>query len=998
MRLGFQRPLGFDDLYLLDRSDESDTVAPLLDGYRDEVRAHLTSRPDQPHPEPRLFHHMLHIFWRHALAGLVLEFLSAACILLSPLFLQQILLFVQPVELRTSELWLDSGVALALILFALQIGVTVFQKTGEQMFRKVQMNSRALVVGAVYEKSMRLSASASQKHSQGHILTLINVDSELISSFMQFGVPVLTGPVQIIVAVGLLVHSIGVSAWAAVAVLVVLFLAQAPLMTKLGPYIKTVSEGSDVRIKNLREFLYASKIVKLRAMEDFFTEKITAARGAQLVGLKKMYAAFCTFITIGICIPVILPVASFVVYSEINGRLDPTKVFPALVLFQILFTPMLNLPMALSSVASALVSWTRVSTFLSASECTPLIIQSNSPSDSNDAGNDAIAITNGTFRWESVKGNDKKTSKKEKKAEAKKVRAKGSNETLAEPESAVEIEPLFQDLNLRIPKGLLTAIVAPVGGGKSSLLSAIIGEMTVLSGHVSVRGKLAYCEQTPWIQTATVRDNILFGHPLDEARLRKVVRMCSLESDVQMLAAGLDTEIGEKGVNLSGGQQARLALARAVYDPTVDIFLLDDPISALDAHVGQEIFLDCIKDGLKGKTRVLVTHHLHTLPDVDHIVVLDHGRVAEQGSFKELIGSQGGVLAAMMKDYKPDESSQEEKDAFTAASVASIEELEDLVAPSGGLIVEEEQSVGAVKWDTYKTYFSAAGGWTYVTMLIVATVVNQVVSVINSYFLVWWTDDKFGWTNRSYELGFGLLALGAVLSTIAVNVVVFHGNYLVARDIHVQALKGLMMATMDWFDSQPIGRILSRQSKDVAAIDEQLWDNMIVSVLGITSILSSLILMAIVNPYTLILFAPILVAYWYILRYYRASFRELKRMNSTLRSPLSSHITETLTGVPSIRAFAAEARFLSRQRTLMDASTVPLYLQLSAGIWISLRLELSTSFIILLLALLGVKGIISTALLGLAFAYCIPLTQTINMVLNTVAYLEANVSFPSLRS
>ncbi|KAJ3147887.1 Multidrug resistance-associated protein 1 [Geranomyces michiganensis] len=1001
MRQGFKKPLTFEDLPLMAKNDEAAVVTHVLDGYRAATVAHLAN--PATNPKASLARTLARAFWVYFVGGVICELLAAACILLSPLLIEQVLVYVLPAgrQRDASILWIDSGVGLSFILFALQIGSTVFQKTSEQLLRQLLIKLRSLLIATVYEKSLRMSAATREEFSAGKIANLISVDAEQIAFNIVPGAVVFSAPAQIITASILLIRALGVSAWAALGLMVALLLIQVPLMISASKFLAVVLKYADDRIKTIREVLYTIKIIKLRAMEQFFTNKIQAVRAKQLAGLRIWYTLFGAAISIAVSIPLLLPISAFLVYSAVQSTMDPTKIFPALVLFQVLFTPLLTLPEAISSLAQCVVSYKRIAHFLASSEAQPLLIEANSESEN------AIVITVGTFEWAEIK-NEEKKKKLKKQKKIKKVNkaadinaptaselGRSGEETAVQSESDLPAGPLFRDLNLKIRKGLLTAVVGPVGSGKSSLFSAIIGEMTQLKGTVHIHGNLAFCQQTPWIQTATVKENILFGNAFDAARLRKVVKMCSLEADIAQLGAGIETEIGEKGVNLSGGQQARLALARAVYNMDIDIYLLDDPISALDAEVGADIFNDCLKNGLAGKTRVLVTHHLHLMPEVDRIIVLEEGRIAEEGTYTELMAAQG-VLAKMMKDHQTDNSEDtdgEDEKAKTDANTAAERDEDDKDASaSGGLIAVEDQIVGAVEWDTYKRYIDAAGGWVYTVVLLTCLAMQNVATVMSSCILTWWTEDRWGWSHQQYRIAYGLVGAVASLATVMTVGCIMVGTYAVARFMHNAALTAITRAPLGWFDTQPIGRIINRFSGDIESLDFNTWGNVTMILFGVAGILSSLVLMAIVQPYTLLLFAPILVVYWYILRFYRASFRELKRINSTKRSPLASHITETLAGLPSIRAYKVEDKFCATQRALLDASAAPLYLQLTSSVWISLRLEMSVGLIVLLLALLGTQGLLTPSLLGLVFSYAVPLASNVNMCLNAIAYLEANMN------
>ena len=203
-------------------------------------------------------------------------------------------------------------------------------------------------------------------------------------------------------------------------------------------------------------------------------------------------------------------------------------------------------------------------------------------------------------------------------------------------------DPILKDINIRFLNKSLTAVVGSVGSGKSSMLSALLGEMVKTSGRVNTIGSIAYVSQQAWIQNATLQDNILFGRQMDKKKYDQIISACALIPDFEMLPAGDQTEIGEKGINLSGGQKQRISLARAVYADS-DIYLLDDPLSAVDSHVGKHLFEQVLGPHglLNGKTRVLVTHGITYLPQTDKIIVLKDGEVSETGSYQQLLDRKG---------------------------------------------------------------------------------------------------------------------------------------------------------------------------------------------------------------------------------------------------------------------------------------------------------------------------------------------------------------------
>jgi ATP-binding cassette subfamily C (CFTR/MRP) protein 1 len=362
-------------------------------------------------------------------------------------------------------------------------------------------------------------------------------------------------------------------------------------------------------------------------------------------------------------------------------------------------------------------------------------------------------------------------------------------------------------LDFSVNRGSKVAIVGAVGSGKSSLLSGLIGEMPKLTGSLEVHGTVAYCAQQPWILTDTIEGNIVFNQEFDQEKLDSVLKACGLDADLLMFPAGLKTEIGEKGVNLSGGQKARVALARAMYRNS-DILLLDDPISALDAQVGRLVFDLGIKEYLSPKTVVLVTHQLHLLPEMDHIIVLDKGVMVEQGSFKELMG-EASLLSELMKAYSIDE------DNSGKTTKKEITVQKDDANAKGGIIVAEDQEQGSVNLNIFWHYFDKCGGWLYVITFVTASLLNSATQIVNNLWLTWWSTDKYKLDLGTNMQIYGYLGLGQFAFALVINAVFLAGGYRASKYYHNAALKRLMRAPMDFFDSQPIGRILNRMSKDI---------------------------------------------------------------------------------------------------------------------------------------------------------------------------------------
>ncbi|KAI9090999.1 P-loop containing nucleoside triphosphate hydrolase protein [Phlyctochytrium arcticum] len=1030
MQLGYSRVLQPEDMIQALPKEQSRGLLTTFDPYWQQLEQHQKDPKNVPLPNPSTYLRKL-ILWKW-LFSVTFSIIELALQLTVPLFIQQLLIFVKPESdpTRADDLWIDSGIAIAFIIVILHASATLSRYTYEQTNRWLMHRFRSAAMSLIYIKSLKLSGKASREFSQGKIINMVNVDVEIMSQSFMILNWLVSGPLLLIIGAALLVNLMGKAVWAGIGTMIVLLIIQSPLMRLAKKNQVAAMKHGDGRLQHIRELLYAIKIVKLRAWEPIFSDRITAVRNSQIHAVRRLYYAFTFILSIGHTVPIILPIITFVVFTLTGGLPNVVNIFPALLLFSTLFIPMINLPQAVTHGINTYVCWCRIRGFLQASESTPVAIGQVSEGEDDDA---AIEIE-GAFKWEQVKEDKKTVGKKEQKkldaTAAAQEKAKeletskdkdmagpviqqspdGSVDTIVVDDTTntttddtktkdeVDLPPFLTDLNLRIKKGSLTAIVGPVGCGKSSLLSALIGEMTALpSSRVSLHGSVAYCTQQPWIQTDTVRSNILFGQPNDEARIRQAVRVTGLDIDLEELPGGLDTEIGEKGVNVSGGQKARIALARAVYD-AADIYLLDDPISALDAHVGAHVFQECILGALKGRTRVLVTHHLHLLRDVDWIVVMGGGQVLEQGRFDDLMAAGGGFVE-LMKHHKMDDKKDPADEATTDETIdATKTEKKPVVednaskAGKGGLIVAEERPMGAVQIKTLKTYVRNAGGYPWLATVILVCSFYQAAQIMNNYCLTWWATDAFGWTNRKYMLVYGLLGLTAVIFAFLVPGVIVLGAYAAAKKIHRQALASLLRAPMSFFDSQPIGRILNRFSKDVDAVDRRIWADMMMLTVSIVQIIGTFILLSVASPYMILFFIPMLVIYGYILRFYRASYRELKRIDSIQRSPLYAHISETLAGIATVRAFRAETRFREKCFTLVDRSGEPYLLQNLAQIWVMSRMELMSSSLVFGLAILGATHVINGPLVGLAFSYAVPLTTYIEMALGSFALLEANMN------
>jgi ATP-binding cassette subfamily C (CFTR/MRP) protein 1 len=452
-------------------------------------------------------------------------------------------------------------------------------------------------------------------------------------------------------------------------------------------------------------------VLKLQAWEPSFEDQVKKIREDEIRTLKTaaIYNAGAFFMwTMAPYLVSLIAFTTYVLIDE-NNDLTTEKAFVSLALINILKYPMYLFSMLVTMLTQAMVSVKRIASFLNSEEIDLDNVTHNSSQNS-------IEIQSGLFSW-------------------------------------YDDKVILRNINLEVKKGTLVAIVGPVGSGKSSLISAILGEMHKISGTVNTDGTIAYVPQQAWIQNCTLEQNILFGRPMDRTRYDQIIEACALTSDLKILPGGDQTEIGEKGINLSGGQKQRISLARAIYSDA-DIYLLDDPLSAVDSHVGKHIFENVFGENglLVGKTRFLVTHGICYLPHVDEIFVTSNGEITERGSYKKLVKIKG-TFSKLLEEYGNDDKNEQDLEKQVQESEVKSSPLnDDIKTPQESdpnenpvkktdLTKAEEAFTGNVDFKVYIRYVKNAGLWTSLGCLFFISL-YQSFSVLSNMSLTKWTENK----------------------------------------------------------------------------------------------------------------------------------------------------------------------------------------------------------------------------------------------------------------
>ncbi|PIL29785.1 ATP-binding cassette transporter [Ganoderma sinense ZZ0214-1] len=849
---------------------------------------------------------------------------------------------------------IGKGIGLAFGLFVLQLLSSLCNHHFFYRAASTGVLLRGGLISAIYDRSLRLSSRARTTLTNGKLVNHISTDVSRIDFCCSFVQLAFTAPVQMIVCLIILLVNLGPSALAGFAFFVLMTPIQTVVMRQFIKLRHKSMAWTDKRAKLLQELLGSMKIIKYFAWEVPYLKRIAELRGKEMAYIRSLLIIRSGNNAIGVSLPALASVLAFVVYSVTGHSLDPANIFSSLTLFQLLRMPLMFLPLALSATADAYNATQRLYGVFEAELLTETTVQ-------DEELDDAIHIVEAEFVWDgpppdAPAGKGKKGKKHDK--------------TTAPPPAATEAkhEETFKlkGVNLSIPQGQLIAIVGPVGSGKSSLLQGMIGEMRRTAGTVRFKGTVAYCPQSAWIQNATVRDNITFGRPFDEERYWQAIHDACLEADLDLLPNGDMTEVGERGISLSGGQKQRINICRAIY-VGADIQIFDDPISALDAHVGKYVFENVFLGAAQGKTRILVTHALHFLPQVDYIYTMAEGKIGEHGTYADLMAAEGD-FARFVNEFGSKESELEKEEE--AAENEKAEDVKDEKAveamkkrKQGATMMQvEERNTGAVSKQVYSEYLRAGKGYIVLPLLLLSVALMQGAQVMSSYWLVYWQERKWAFGSGFYMGIYAGLGISQAITFFMMGATFASLTYFASQSLHRGAITRVMYAPMSFFETTPLGRIMNRFSKDIDTIDNTLGDALRMLVGTMSAILGAVILIAIVLPWFLIAVGVVGIV----------------------------HFSESLSGLATIRAYGESDRFLMENRKRVDIENRAYWLTVTNQRWLGIRVDLMGILLTLVVAVLtiGTRFSISPSQTGVVLSYIISVQQAFGWLVRQSAEVE----------
>ncbi|KAI1375361.1 P-loop containing nucleoside triphosphate hydrolase protein [Hypoxylon crocopeplum] len=855
-----------------------------------------------------------------------------------------------------------------------------------------------------------------KKSKQGTV-NLIGVDAKRVSDFAAFNNVFASSLCELIVSLLFLIHLLG---WKALLAGFSTMLALIPINVYSSKRYSDAQDDlmkvRDEKLEVVSEALQGIRQIKFSALEPQWEEKVGEVRERELKCIWRAFSNDVMLIGCWITSPIMLAAVSLAVYAALHGTLTPSVAFVSLGVFKTLEVTLSVIPELTTDLLDAWVSVKRMDAYLGGAEISKITKEA-----------DEVTFDHASIAW---------------------------------PSDNQEEDPdrfVLRDVNITFPKGELSVISGKTGSGKSLMLAAILGEVDLLGGSISaprappqryddkanrdnwiIPGAIAFVAQIPWIENATVKENILFGLPYDAYRYNRTIEVCALMKDMEMFSDGENTEIGANGINLSGGQKWRITLARAIYS-RAGILVLDDIFSAVDAHVGRHIFEKCLDGELGvGRTRILVTHHVALCESkTKYLVELGDGRVLHAGLVSEL--EQTGTLQQIKSHEQTD---QEIRDDEASTAINSEETSQAGVEPDGEpltkvaskaqarkFVEEEGREKGAVKGKVYAAYLRYSGSWSFWSTVLLLFFFVQALTLGRSWWLRIWTGSydehqegiktqvaKQAYTyqlavpqftmdsmmrpmvesNRSLGFYLGIYVFISTFTSLVSTFryyYVFCGSIRASRELFARLNFVVLRAPLRWLDTVPLGRILNRFTADFHSVDSRMAYSMAFAGSACLNLIGVVVAGLFVSPIIIVMaFFLLLLAAFYAIRYLHGA-RPVKRLESITKSPVFEQFGSALTGVQTIRSFDKSQTYIDRMYLKLDdwtAATWHLWLFIRWMAWrMTLVGSLFASFVAMLILL---APEIDAALAGFGLAFALEFSNHVMWTIRHYANVELEMN------
>jgi len=843
-------------------------------------------------------------------------------------------------------------------------------------------------------------------------------------------------------------------------------------------YLKLYLKMSDKRMRVTTETFNNLKVIKLYGWDRFFLEKIQSARDEELDALNKRYYITTISQTLLWLAPIAMSVSSIGLYQYINKTFKVEDIFTCLAIFTSIQNPMRSLPTTFDIIMETIASMKRIEYFLKLPEIhndtiirNDLITKNKGIAIQIDNGtfkwgkiqtskkvqnSDVLPksknvplkpkLINSYIQLSQIPSNYQPLPSKNKNSRlysdlenefkqlspkveegnrklfsfentSNKLSLSISSSGPSESKKIINDEVYLNNINLTVRKGEFICIIGEVGSGKSSLIQAILNNMMIEKNNdtkIIVNGTISYVGQEAWIQNNTVQNNILFYHPYNAEKYQKILDLCELKQDLNSLTGGDLTEIGEKGVNLSGGQKARISLARAMYCDN-DIYILDDPISALDAHVGKNIMHNCIIDYLKDKTRILATHALQYTSFADRIYYMKNGEINWEGTYEELIHQKfysqfaEKVNSKINKNENNETSNSNKEDTKNNNNNSKISKKPLLNKGVVQRITKDEgKEIGQINKKVYISYFSYIGGMNFCLVLLFTLFTWQGLRIMSDLWLGYWSEHQGEKSNAFFFVIYGVTAMGGSLFNYLRTRVITSGSINCSMKLHNQMVTSLINAPINLFhDTVPKGQIFNRLSKDLPTVDTYtMYWFMTLTAFG-SSFLGAVFVCSLYEKDCLIFLPLFFIICWFLYRFYINCSRELNRIEGVLNSPILNLVNETIPGTTTIRAYNLQNKYIEIFQNKVDEHYKLLYYINGTGQWYLLCLNLLSILFLAYIVIMTLthKTKFTPKIIGIILTYSLVLQEDIIEFLssfsnfeNTMTKMERSLSYTKIKS
>lgn len=985
--------------------------------------------------------------WQYGLACLYNTLANCASVT-NPLLSKRLIQFVEDhtlgIDTHTGK---GVGYALGASFMVLVNGILINHGFQNAMLTGAQV--KGVLTKSFLDKSFRLSDRSRHEYSTSKITSMMGTDLARIDFALGFQPFLVAFPIPVAVSIGILIWNIGAPALVGIGLVIVFLFAMMMLTGRLFQYRKKANKYTDARVNYIKEVLNNLKIIKFYSWEEPYNNIIGHNRKKEMNIIYKMQVGRNILLSLAMCLTLFASMGSFLtLYATSGNTKDPASLFSSISLFNSLAQQVIMLPIALATGSDAVVAVMRAAEFLSAEEIDADASNIQASPETQDDMNDenvAISLKGASFQWESFDSADGVDSDDEaekpggestentntdghidEKLSLSTNTAKGSDvepklTTYSTGTSTLEatIFAGLSNIDLNVRKNEFLVITGLIGSGKTSFLNALAGFMKRTGGHVDINGSLLLCEN-PWIQNATVKENILFGEEFDQEKYDSILFACSLESDLEILPAGDQTEIGERGINLSGGQKARINLARAVY-ANRDIILLDDVLSAVDARVGKHIMNNCILGLLKDKTRILATHQLSLIGAADRVLFLNGDGTIDIGTMGELRATNAG-FEHLMKFSSEAAEEEEEEGPLPEEALGEDPEVEEREMiqrqlsqkqstipdeeaerhnynvnekQDGRLMTQEGRAVNRIKWAVYKNYLKYGSGffklYSGVPVVIALTMFAIFCQLFTNTWLTFWSEYKFSGEGNGFYIGFYVMftVLSFIFLTSEFVIVAYMTNE-AARILNLKAVSKVLRAPMSFMDTTPMGRILNRFTKDTDTLDNEIGNQIRMLIYFLSNIIGVIVLCIIYLPWFAIAIPFLGIIFVSVADFYQASAREIKRLEATQRSFVYNNFNETLSGMNTIKAYSAQERFKKKNSTFIDKMNEAYYLTIANQRWLSIHLDVIAMIFALVICFLCIFRVfnIGAAATGLLLSYVLQIAGQLSMLVRTYTQVE----------